>query len=355
MFSCLILLQQMAGKVKQGEMLVLLLIGHGDVKNGEFQLVVLTQPDKIVAEAFISKGGLENVLESCKGDVLVICNSCYLGLLVSDHWTLLCAAAPDQLADALVQSGSGYVRGSAFTACLVAQAAHEHGLQVPLPRADLRTTDSEDLGLCPLPPSAPSHSFPAQFSTLKPLNTGMSLKEFVGHMQDIEKLHVAQSANHFQTSGLNSTVNWTRILPIEFSSEVVGQIGVKVDSANFVTRYNEIFKGSQGGPLLTLDSRTLQLDPLLIKLATAMPDIEQVLPGTREIIYAQICADVRRYIAEPQRFASPFKCHMIHEDSLLLILRAMHVPNRSLGRCAGAMPMWCPSFRGKSQTRTLAR
>ena len=93
----------MAGKVKQGEMLVLLLIGHGDVKNGEFQLVVLTQPDKIVAEAFISKGGLENVLESCKGDVLVICNSCYLGLLVSDHWTLLCAAAPDQLADALVQ------------------------------------------------------------------------------------------------------------------------------------------------------------------------------------------------------------------------------------------------------------
>ena len=252
--NSLLLLRQMVQKVKKGEMLVLLLVEHGDVKAGKFRFLITTQPDKIDGKAFIKKRQLEASLKSCKGDVLVICNSCFSGHLVSEHWALLCSAAPEQSAYALAQSGSGYARGSAFTACMVAQVAQKHGLQVPLLRADPRTA-RPDLGS--LPPSAPSHTFPAQLSTLKPLN--MSLKKFVGRTQNIEKL-VANFPNLFQTSGLKSTVSWTRILPIKFKAH----------------------EGLQGEPLPTLESQPPRLDPLLIKLATAMPNVERGLPGTRE-------------------------------------------------------------------------
>jgi hypothetical protein len=318
----LYLLRRMAQKVKQGEILVLLLIGHGDVKDGEFQFLIVTEPDKIEAKTFVTKVELEASLNLCKGDILVVCNSCYSGHLVSDRWTLLCSATPDEPAYALSQSGSGYVRGSAFTACLVAQAAEEHGLLVPLPRAVPWT--ASDLG--PLPLDLPSHSFPTQLSALKP--SSMSLKEFVGRMQKFEKLLVASNPGLFQTSGLKSTVTWNRILPLNFTAKVVGQIQVKSTPTHHRARYNKILMiaGPQGGPSIpTPESRTHQLDPLLVTLATAMSEDLDLGYRTREMIYAKICADLRRHIAEPQRYASPIQPDTISEGSLLLVLRAIHV------------------------------
>lgn len=316
----LCLLRRMAQKVKQGEILVLLLIGHGDVKDGKFQFLIITQPDKIEGKTFITKGDLENALNSCKGDVLVVCNSCYSGHLVSDRWTLLYSAAPQQTADTLAESSSGYVKGSAFTACLAAQATQEYGLRVPLPRAELRTT-GPDLGL--LRPSAPSHSF--QLSALKPSN--MSSKEFVSRMQNIEQLLVVNFPNIFQARGSKSTVSWTRTLPIDFTADAVERVGVKAASADYVTHCNPIAinEGAQGGPSIpTPESR---LDPLLVTLATAMSEDIMIGPGcrTREMIYAKMCADLRRHIAEPQRYASPIQPDTISEESLLLVLRAIHV------------------------------
>jgi len=117
-----------------GEKLVLVLIGHGGFKAGEFQFLVTTQTNETTGEASITKGELEVALKPCQGDILVICNSCYSGYLASERWTLLCSASPEQSVVSLSQSNSGHFRGSAFTACVVAQAAREHGLQVPLPR-----------------------------------------------------------------------------------------------------------------------------------------------------------------------------------------------------------------------------
>ena len=82
----------MVQKVDQDEILVLLLIGHGNIKYGKFQFLIITEPDKIKGEAVITKRDLENALNSCKGNVPFICNSCYSGHLVSYHWTLLCSA-----------------------------------------------------------------------------------------------------------------------------------------------------------------------------------------------------------------------------------------------------------------------
>jgi hypothetical protein len=144
-----------------------------------------------------------------------------------------------RLAEALTESGSGHFRGSAFTACLVAQAAREHGLLVPLPEDDL---DSERVSL-PLPFSPPPHSFStpatAQLSIIKP--SSISFEEFVGRMMDVKEFLIENSLNVFNVTGSKSLVSWTsiRVLPVDLTAEVVGEIGVKADSADFVTRFNE--------------------------------------------------------------------------------------------------------------------
>ena len=312
----------MAQKVKQGEILVLLLIGHGAVcGDGDFQFLIITEPNKMQTESFITKSELEASLRLCKGDILVVCNSCYSGCLVSDRWTLLCSASPEEPSYALTQSGSGHVRGSAFTACLVAQAAEEHGLRVPLPRT-VPLTGSD---LSPLY-DPPSHSFPTQLSALKP--SSMTMKEFVGGMHKFEKLLVQSYPSVFQTSELKSTISWTRIIPLHFKAKVMGRIQVKPTPADHKAEYNSMFiiPGQQGGPSLpTPESQTHQLDPLLITLATAMSEDVCKVFRAREMIYAKICADLRQHIAEPQRYASPIQPDTISEESLLFMLRAIHV------------------------------
>ena len=120
-------LQEKAREVKKNETFVILRIGHGEDSNENFRFLITTQPHQRSGEAVITKNQLGRVLKGCQGNVLIVCNSCFSGRLASEHWTLLCSAAPGEMVDALTESGSGHVRGSAFTACLVAQAACEHG------------------------------------------------------------------------------------------------------------------------------------------------------------------------------------------------------------------------------------
>ena len=337
--KCLLSLDQMARKVKQGETLVLLLIGHGGVAHdGEFQFLVTTHPSKIIGEAYITKGQLEDALECCQGDILTICNSCYSGHLKSERWTLLCSATPEQEADALSQSYSGHFRGSTFTACAVAQVAHEHGLQVPLPRTD----PEKERALLPL--SLPPHSFStpfAEISLVKPSN--VSFTDFVDGMISMKEFLVENSINIFQVGGPKSMVSWTSVFPVHFTAEVMGQIGIKAESPDYVANYNEICPspGPQGGPspLPTPMSRSCQFNPLLTKLVSAMPDSIHAL-HTMAGVYTKAGEDLRRHIAEPERYPSPFEGGRIGEESLLIMLHSMHVQAVAVQYTARVLG-WC--------------
>ena len=150
-FQCLFSLHNMAQKVKRGQKLLLLLIGHGSY-DGVFRFLITTDSTQVTNEAYLAKDELEDALEGCQGDVLVISNACHSSNLVSERWTLLCAAGPNQESNALTESSSGHFRGSIFTACVVAQAAHKYGLQVPLPRAVKRSSGDHWVPLPPTPP-----------------------------------------------------------------------------------------------------------------------------------------------------------------------------------------------------------
>lgn len=334
---CLLSLDQMARKVKPGETLVLLLIGHGGVvHDGEFQFLVTTHPSNITGEAYITKGQLEEALKPCQGDILTICNSYYSGHLKSECWTLLCSATPDREADALSQSHSGHFRGSTFTACAVAQVAREHGLQVPLPRTDPEKERAS------LPLSLPPHSFStpiAEFSLMKPSN--ISFTDFVDRMISMKEFVVENSINVFQVGGPKSTVSWTSVFPVHFTAEVMDRIGIKADSPDYVTNYNEVFPGQglQGGHLPTPMSRSCQFSPLLTKLVFAMPDSIHAL-HTIAGVYTKAGEDLRRHIAEPERYPSPLEGGRIGEESLLIMLHSMNVQAVAVQYTARVLG-WC--------------
>ena len=330
---CLFSLESMAEKVKRHDKLVLLLIGHGSNDGGVFRFNITTATGKVTGEAFFTKLQLERALVNCRGDILVICNSCHSGGLMSEHWTLLCSAGLHQQSDALTQSGSGHFRGSAFTACVVAQAASQYGLRVPLPRTDPRPSGDHRVRL---PPSPPSHSFPtsatAQVSTLKPLD--MSFAEFMDHVENMQRFLVENSLSIFKAKGSKSRVSWNIVLPIYFTAEAVDQISVKATSANWSSNYNDIFLdldlggGLQGclqaSPFLT--PQDLRFDPLLVKLLAAKPDIRPV-PFKHDAIVAQTIADLQQHIAEPEQYAFPpqLEAGKVDQDDLLLMLRSVHV------------------------------
>ena len=334
----------MARKVKAGEKLLLLLIGHGIFDTSQFQFQVTMQPNMVIGEASITKDELEFALKFCQGDVLVICNSCYFGHLESEYWTLFCSATPERMASALSESYPGYFRGSAFTACVVAQVAHEHGLRVPLPR------DRPSSQLLSLPSSPLLHSFSTPVGTqvciLKPLD--VSFEEFVHRMRNMQQFLIDNSLDLFQVRGSRSLISWTTILPVTFTAEVMGQIGVKPDSTGYSTSHNKIFatssNGPQGGTLPTIGSQSLQFDPLLVKLATEMPEIRQPA-RTHEAFYSRICAAFRQHLSDPQQHPSPLRVDTIGAESLLLALRSMHVQAVAIQHIARVLG-WCDDAGG---------
>lgn len=333
--ECLLGLQMMALKVKPKEKFVLLLIGHGDLENTKFRFLVTTHEEKISAEAYITKHELEVALEPCQGDILVICNSCYSGELASDRWTLLCSADAEQVSEALTQSSSDHFRGSAFTACALAQTAREHGLHVPLPRAVGTTADK----WVPLPPSPPCHSFStpaAKLSVMKPVD--ISFEELVRRMVDMGRFLVENSIGIFQVKGPNTMVSWTTIFPIDFTAEALGQIGVKATSADFAEEYNTIMTDtSQQGGLFK--SQSPQFDPLLVKLITAMPDIRPRYKS-QDAICAKEITHLRQRITEPEQYGSPLQADTIGNEDLLVVLRSIHVQALAVQYIARELG-WC--------------
>jgi len=162
---------------------------------GGFRLHITTKTNSDLGEAHITKVQLV-ALEDCEGEVLVICNSCHSGYLVSDCWTLLCSTAPNQPAEALSQSGCGNIRGSAFTACALGQVALEHGLLRAGPRPHGRLVD--------LPPSPPPL---VAMTILRP--SDISFEDFLRRMVNMEGFLADNMVNLFQVKGLQSTVTWT--------------------------------------------------------------------------------------------------------------------------------------------------
>jgi len=322
--ECLNLLSKTARKVKRGETLLLLLIGHGSSNDTRFQFLLTTNDaGRLPAEAFLTKNQLERALGPCQGDILIVCNSCYSGLLMSERWTLLCSAGPDQTTDSLSQSGSEYARGSAFTACLVAQATHEHRVRVPLPEAEPRS-DNPDSRMVALPPSAPSHSPGTQPSIIKPSN--MSFQEFVDQIKDKNRL-LDNSSNAFQIRRPNPMAPWMTILPLNFTVEALAQIGVKTESAEFVAhqRVMSIVEGLQKPlPHIEPPNPDPQSNAPLMRLITAMPDVGPEAFPIRELIYPIICANYRQHLADPQQYTSPFE-NRTNPGSLLQALQANHV------------------------------
>jgi len=328
--QCLLSLQKMAQKVKCHEKLLLLLIGHGTNYDNVFRLVITAGTKQITGEAFLTKDQLEAALEDCQGDILVICNSCHSGNLASERWTLLCSAGPDQASDALSESLSGRFKGSVFTACVVAQAAREHGLRVPLPQAEPRPVEGDQ---APMPPSPPPHSFstPAtgQVTIPQPLNT--SFEEFMGRVENMQRFLVEHSPSIFEVKGSKSTVSWNKVLPINFTAEAVGRISVKAtsESADYSSIHNVIFFNSspgdlQGGPFPTPQSP--RLNTLLEKFLAAEPDIRPV-PFNHDAILARTIADlqVQWRIAESKRYAFVPQAGEIGTEDLLFLLRSVHV------------------------------
>jgi hypothetical protein len=101
-----------ASTVQPGERFILLLIGHGEWTNsGEFRLLVTTKQDRR-GEAWITKDHLEVAVAQCQGEVVVIYNSRrrHSEALESPSWRLVCAAGPNEVAEALTTSASGNVR-----------------------------------------------------------------------------------------------------------------------------------------------------------------------------------------------------------------------------------------------------
>lgn len=70
--ACLSLLQEKARKVKRGEMMVVLLIGHGSDTGGKFRYRITAQPHQQFGEAVITKNQLEGALKATSSSCVVL-------------------------------------------------------------------------------------------------------------------------------------------------------------------------------------------------------------------------------------------------------------------------------------------
>jgi len=301
-------------------------------------------------------------LENCQGEILVICNSCNLGGLVSDRWTLLCSAHSEQPAEALSESGSGYFRGSAFTACVVAQAAQEYGLRVPLPRAEPRSLDAQQHVW--LPTSLPPHSFSTPgIATLILRPSDISLAEFLRRMINMKQFLVENRINIFQAMGSRSMVTWTNILPFKFTGEIVGLTSLKADSADYSTRFNAtvLRAGLQGLPP-TLVSHNPAYDPILVRLVVEISKVD--VPWMEfDVFCANISRNLVQHISDPEHHECPLQPRTISAEGLLYILWSIHVQAvaaqeiaRELGWCDAtkdAISPFLPPTRGISEVEEM--
>jgi len=114
-------------KLKRSDILVLVLVGHGDPSAGSF---IIGEKEM---QSMLTKKLLERAVTETKGTIFLINTACYSGSWESPCWTLLAAAASHEEAPSIAASGSGKCRGGFFTNALIAEHMHEFGINAPRP------------------------------------------------------------------------------------------------------------------------------------------------------------------------------------------------------------------------------
>ncbi|KAJ7235851.1 hypothetical protein C8J57DRAFT_1571513 [Mycena rebaudengoi] len=248
-------LRASASQVKAGEKFVLILVEHGelerkDTNNGVpvgegaksiFRFCISVAPGR-QGEAYLTKARLEVALKTCLGDILVVCNSCFSGALNSPRWKLICAAGPDEYADALQTSSSGNVRGSVFGLCALAEVGHAQGVVIPVPRSEKRPAKTALKTMLKLPAA---HSFT---STSRPLltpssSTVLSMPAFVRGMQERQRTLIYPAGHRFRHHGFGDTESrpWRELLPMVLSQSLVDEVTISPDVAMAQT-LNQIYQ-----------------------------------------------------------------------------------------------------------------
>ena len=106
-----------ASELKNGEVLVLVLAGHGEEGSGSF---------KIGDKEILTKKDMEIHVEGTKGTVFLITAACYSGTWASEHWTLLAAAGPDEEGPSIVVSASEKHHGGFSTNVFIAEHTNQY-------------------------------------------------------------------------------------------------------------------------------------------------------------------------------------------------------------------------------------
>ncbi|KAJ7118738.1 hypothetical protein C8R44DRAFT_878294 [Mycena epipterygia] len=228
--SCFLDIAASASRVQPGQKFILLLIGHGEpTHTGEFQLCVTTKSNRL-GEAWLSKRQLELAVAECQGQVQVICNSCHSRALESPKWQLVCAAGPNELAEALMISASGNVRGSAFSLCALAEVRQEQSIIIPFPRSEKRPVGTADSIMLELPSSPPPHSFTSSTRPLDIPLSNRSVPTFVDGMMNHEKCLIYESGNRFRHYGFEGSRPWHQAIPIALSQRLVDEVTITPDT-----------------------------------------------------------------------------------------------------------------------------
>ncbi|KAJ7581230.1 hypothetical protein C8J56DRAFT_1168763 [Mycena floridula] len=323
-----------ASKVKSGEKLVLLLIGHGVRYKSEFRLCISTTSGRD-AEAYITKGQLEFAVMDCRGDVLVVCNSCYSRGLESTRWELVCASGAHEEAEALAISASGCVRGSAFAVCALAAAGQEQGIVLPLPRSDPQPLATSSLPMAQLPDSPPPHSFTLLSRPLA-IPSSQPMSSFVNRMKKLERFLIFQSGNQFQVQGFSSHHPWHHQLPIMLTQSLVDDVTVypEISSSN-VDFLKEAFR-AQGSSSSTLTLASMPLNSVRHQMDILAPEYG-LLPRYLHVREGQDASLCLQYLQAPNSLSEP------EISSLAFILRSRNIQSVAAQLTARNLGWWSGS------------
>jgi hypothetical protein len=134
----LIKVNEVSSKLSTGDVLVLVLVGHGSETTGSF---IVGDPGEGTHRE-LEKEALEECVSGTKGEVVLISSACFSGGWESPHWSLITAAGANQHAVSIVESGSGKCRRGFFTNSLIAEHCHEFQIRAPC------TASLDDNGNC---------------------------------------------------------------------------------------------------------------------------------------------------------------------------------------------------------------
>ncbi|KDR78252.1 hypothetical protein GALMADRAFT_224624 [Galerina marginata CBS 339.88] len=187
-WHCMCSLKRIAKNVKHGEKLVILLVGYGlcrhsDGEDPTFHFQLAQHPNETTGEASISKIMLEDALKKCRGEIVIICNSCNSDLLASDRWTLLCSAGPMEAAESLSQSYSSPNHGCLASNSLLVTLATAMPATEYLPRTPKATYASVSAELRRHIYAPTQYAFPPQTDTVGTRTLLLVLKSY--HVQDV--------------------------------------------------------------------------------------------------------------------------------------------------------------------------